>query len=300
MLKPLSEKTLRKKYDSLGLPEEATDLLHKYFLCFSNLYGMISVREAWELFREYEGLGLVHKSEFYEFSGIVQREIQPYKIVDLDEVYKDEENCSVGDRLIINDFLILSGYYKFRLVWDFDSVRRDDVPFYLPSKEELFQFTEDRFWKTPTAIKMKAFIENLTSDGKGRSYSDGPGWDMKDVDGNNVAGKYAKDIVMFTRFEQFDVEHENRQPRKQRLVAEYTKTVAEKIEHSIEKNIMCGDLYWGSAKTISYLIESMSNEYGVSMTMNQVQEFLNLYMELNNISNLWINWGWTPKKLGGF
>ena len=300
MLKPLSEKTLRKKYDNLGLPEEVTDLLHKYFLCFSNLYGMLSVREAWELFREYEGLGLVHKSEFYEFSEIAQRELQPYKIIDLDEIYKEEENCSAGDRYIITDFLILSGYYKFRVVWDLDSTRNDDVPFYLPPKEELFQFTEDRFWKTKIAIKMKSFVENLKSDGQCRSFTGGPLWDIKDVDGNSVTGKCAKDIVMFTRFEQYDVEHESRQLRKERLIAEYTRTVAEKIEHSIENNIMCGDLYWGPAKTISYLIESMSNEYGVTMTMDQAQEFLNLYMELNNTSNLWINWGWSPEKLGGF
>ena len=38
MLKPLSEKTLKRKYDEAGLSQDKIDLLHKYFNCFSNLY----------------------------------------------------------------------------------------------------------------------------------------------------------------------------------------------------------------------------------------------------------------------
>ena len=50
-MKPLSPKTLAKKYAELGLSQDKIDLLHDYFLCFSNLYGVISVEEAWNVFR---------------------------------------------------------------------------------------------------------------------------------------------------------------------------------------------------------------------------------------------------------
>ena len=37
-MKPLSPKSLEKKYAELGLSKAKNDLLHKYFLCFANLY----------------------------------------------------------------------------------------------------------------------------------------------------------------------------------------------------------------------------------------------------------------------
>lgn len=46
MLKPLSQKTLEKKYAELGISQSKIDLLRKYFLCFSNLYGVIPIRDA--------------------------------------------------------------------------------------------------------------------------------------------------------------------------------------------------------------------------------------------------------------
>lgn len=80
-MKPLSPKTLEKKYAELGLPQEKLSLLHKYYRCFANLYGVITVREAWDVFKHYEGLGLLHKKDFVAFSGVVQREAGlPYLI----------------------------------------------------------------------------------------------------------------------------------------------------------------------------------------------------------------------------
>ena len=79
-MKPLSPKSLEKKYAELGLPKAKTDLLHDYFLCFANLYGMLEVREAWNVFKHFEG-NKIRKKDFIAFSGIVQREPDlPYSI----------------------------------------------------------------------------------------------------------------------------------------------------------------------------------------------------------------------------
>ena len=72
-MKPLSPKSLEKKYAELGLPKAKTDLLHDYFLCFANLYGMLEVREAWNVFKHFEG-NKIRKKDFIAFSGIVQRD----------------------------------------------------------------------------------------------------------------------------------------------------------------------------------------------------------------------------------
>ena len=72
-MKPLSPKTLERKYADLGLSKAKIDLLRNYFLCFANLYGMLEVREAWDVFKHYEG-NKIRKKDFIAFSGIVQRE----------------------------------------------------------------------------------------------------------------------------------------------------------------------------------------------------------------------------------
>ncbi len=125
-MKPLSSKTLEKKYSELGLSKEKTDLLGEYFLCFSNLYGVISVRDAWDVFRHYEGVGSVHKRDFVFFSGIVQRESgHPYSILELKEVYSGETTTDPLDRLIVNNKLIRSGYGKFMLIYTTEELQSD-------------------------------------------------------------------------------------------------------------------------------------------------------------------------------
>lgn len=73
-MKPLSKKTLEKKYAELGLSEEQVTYLRGFFCCCANLYGQVSVREAWDVFKHYEGAKYMHRSVFYAFSGIVRRE----------------------------------------------------------------------------------------------------------------------------------------------------------------------------------------------------------------------------------
>ena len=118
-MKPLSSKTLEKKYAELGLSAEETDLLHKYFHCFANLYGVISVRDAWDVFRHYEGIGTIRRKDFATFSGIVQREAgHPYSILELKEAYCAEASDSPLDRLIVNNRLIGHGYGKYTLLYN--------------------------------------------------------------------------------------------------------------------------------------------------------------------------------------
>ena len=42
-------------------------LLHDYFLCFANLYGMLEVREAWNVFKHFEG-NKIRKKDFRGFT----------------------------------------------------------------------------------------------------------------------------------------------------------------------------------------------------------------------------------------
>ena len=116
MLKPLSQKTIEKKYAELGLAKSKIELLHNWFLCFSNLYGVISVKDAWRVFEHYEGYA-VRKKDFVALSGIVQREANlPYSVFELKEIYS-EENDDPLERMIVNNKLLLPGYNRFIYVY---------------------------------------------------------------------------------------------------------------------------------------------------------------------------------------
>ena len=105
-MKPLSPKTLERKYAELGLSKAKIDLLRNYFLCFANLYGILEVREAWDVFKHYEG-NKIRKKDFIAFSGIVQREPDlPFSVLELNEVFTDEPAGKPDMRLIVNNDLI--------------------------------------------------------------------------------------------------------------------------------------------------------------------------------------------------
>ena len=63
MKKPLSQKTIERMYNDFELKEETINLLHDYFLSFSNLYGIISIRDAWAVFMNYEKLNSILNSD---------------------------------------------------------------------------------------------------------------------------------------------------------------------------------------------------------------------------------------------
>lgn len=295
-MKPLSPKTLAKKYAELGLEQEKADLLRKYFLCFSNLYGEISVREAWDIFRHYEGLSEVHKRNFVAFSEIIRREDGlPYSIVELRDVYKGETSEDPLDRLIINNRLIGRGQRKYLFVhWVNDN--RMDKSYYLPEKKsELMEFTQDRFYETPAGKAMEQFIGNLKTCGK----TDHDKLELFTVCGQPAKGMKLKDILCYTYSEQFLIEDAKREAEKELLRRNYKTYASEKVLEFIRRDIQTGGYAADGSigelmKNAVFLLEA---ELGVKLSRKQFERFCFLYTELNNTSNLWCNCGWTPDAL---
>lgn len=298
MLKPLSEKTLEKKYAALGLPQDKIKLLHTYFLCFSNLYGIISVRDAWEIFKHYEGTA-VRKKDFTGFSGIVQREAgHPYAVYELKEIFKGEESSDPLERLIVNNKLVLSGYNRFIYVYATVD-RQDDKAYYLPDKQDFLRFTEDLFYLTPCGRDMRTFVENLKTSGISRDYNAKPIEEITDLKGACVKGRRLSECVFYTSSELFDIEYVKAEAKKQKLRDEYNKTAAEKILLRIQEYIMTGGILKNDspAQELQFLTHYLDEDFGVSLSMKQFERFSELFIRLNNSSNLWCNCGWSPEEL---
>ena len=300
MLKTLSPKTLEKKYAELGLPKEKNDLLHTFFTCCANLYGVISLRDAWNVFKHYEGT-YVHKKDFVAFSGIVQREAgHTYSVLELKEIYSGENTDDPLERMIVNNKLILSRYHRFILVYA--TVERQGVkPYYMPDKLTLLSFVEDRFYQTESGKKIKAFIDNLKSDGQQRDYMGNPTGTISDVNGLPVKGKKLSEFTIYTSSERYEIEQAKTEAKKQRLIDEYKIPSSEKILNRIFEYIMTGGVLRNEslADELQFLTKEMNVDFGIVLSIKQVRQFTELFVCLNNSSNLWLNCGWSPEDLSG-
>lgn len=297
-MKPLSPKTLEKKYALLGLPADKLSMLHAYFRCFANLYGLISLRDAWSVFRYYEGVA-VHKKDFAAFSGIVRREAGlPYSVYELRELYRDEESDDPMDRMIVNNDLVQPGYYRFSYVYVTDE-KQENKPYYLPDKQRFLSFTEDRFYLSAEGKAMAAFIKGLRTGGVMRNYEGSPTGALLDIRGEPASGKKLSDFVFCTQNEQFDIEYHKSERKKQALREEYAVAAADKLLDRIRMYIMTGGLLENSsaAKEIDILIDELRTMYDVQLTEKQFYRFCELFAALNNRSNLWLNCGWAPNEL---
>ena len=299
-MKSLSPKTLEKKYAELGLSQEKLDLLHDYFLCFSNLYGVISVGEAWNTFKHYEGINQLHKKDFIAFSGIVQREPgHPYTVLELKEVYTEETTEDPAERLIVNNRLIGSGYGKYTLLYNTVD-RQQDKPYYLPAERSSFLANvEDRFFLSPDGKQMVRFLGKLKTDGRYRDFNGKPRGDILDLDGNPVAGKCLSDFICYTQDEQSDIDYFKSDAKKEKLRQKYRTTALDKVLCYIFRNIQTGGVLPNEspAESMQFLTEFLSRDLGVLLTRAQTERFCELYIALNNHSHLWQNCGWRPDEL---
>lgn len=299
MKKPLSEKTLDKKYAELGLSKEKTDLLHTYFLCCSNLYGLVQLRDVWEIFLNYEKAGTVRRKDFLAFSEIAAREEQPYVILECNEVFSASTDCGALDRLLINRKLIGNGYYRFN---DIIMLNEEQIEFalYCPeTREEFFSYTEDRFWLTAEGAAMEQFLRTLKTTGQCliRKYPEPVTAPIKDLDGNPVRGKKLGDFRFYTRSETGDIDYEKREARKEQLRTRYAVTALEKVKHLIWYEIQNIRRWEPDEERIGFVLRLLDEDFGVSMTKKQTEAFLRLYCELNNHSVLWCRSGWSPDRL---
>ena len=299
-MKTLSQKTLEKEYAELGLPRETLDLLHDYFLCFSNFYGVISVRDAWNVFKNYEGINLLHKKDFAAFSGIVRREPgHPYSVLELKEVYTDETTEDPLERLIVNNRLIGDGYGKYSLLYNTVD-RQQEKPYYLPADKSSFLANiEDRFYLSPDGKQMVRFLGKLKTDGKYKDYDGVPRGDLLDLDGNTVAGKCLSDFLFYTYDEQSDIDYFKSEAKKERLRLKYRTTALDKILNRIFINIQTGGHLpvESPANKLMFLADYLNHDLGAVLTKAQLERFIRLYMDLNNHSHLWLNCGWRPDEM---
>ena len=298
-MKALAPKTLEKMYADLGLSREKVDLLHTYYRCFANLYGVIFVKDAWNVFRHYEGFH-VRKKDFVAFSGIVQREPGlPYSVFELKEIYRNETSIDPAERIIVDNRMLEYGYYRFINVYQ-TFKRQAGKPYFLPDDRASFVLhAEDQFFLTPEGQAIVRFLSKLKTRGSTKSRYNKPTGELKDMTGHPVAGKRLGEFICYTPYELFDIGDCKNEARKEKLRQKYRTTALNKALDMVFDSTQMGG-FLGDATPVELferVVAYMSEQLGVSLSPAQTEQFLQLFIELNNGSHLWRNAGWKPVDL---
>ena len=282
--KPLSEKSLKRLYTQASLSTEACDFLHSLFAACTNLYGAIALRDVWSIYQELKrDAPRIHKRDLIAFSAIVRREVQPYRVYEIEELYTEEPHNDL-DRHIVSKELIGAGYGK---MFSFYALMEElsDQPYCVP----------DNFlsYAVPSATaeenSLSDFIGNLKSTAKECAPK------QRKPYPNENRGKKLREFSFLNLNEQFNLEYYKKVPATHSaLLEEYSGTEAEKIMRSYRLTENVG--YLRTTDMIQDVLTELS-EAGVRLTEAQHSTLMRLMMQYHNGSRLWCLRGWTPNEL---
>ena len=282
--KPLSEKSLERLYTQAGLSTEACDFLHSLFAACANLYGAIALRDVWSVYQELKsGAPRIHRRDLIAFSTIVRREVQPYRVYEIEELYTEEPHNDL-DRHIVSKELIGAGYgkmFSFYALMDELGNQPYCVPEYFLSYAVSSASAEESV--------LSNFIGNLKSTAKECAPK------QRKTYPNENRGKKLSEFSFLNLNEQFNLEYYKKVPATySALLEEYSGTEAEKIMRSYRRTENIG--YLRTTDMIQNVLIELC-EVGVRLTETQHSTLMRLMMQYHNGSRLWCLRGWTPNEL---
>ena len=282
--KPLSEKSLNRLYMQAGLSTEACDFLHSLFAACANLYGAIALRDVWSVYQELKsGAPRIHRRDLIAFSAIVRREVQPYRVYEIEELYTEEPHNDL-DRHIVSKELIGAGYGK---MFSFYALMDElgDQPYCVP---EYFLS-----YAVPSASAEESVLSNFIGNLKSTARECAPR--QRKTYPNENRGKKLSEFSFLNLDEQFNLEYYKKvSATHSALLEEYSGTEAEKIMRSYRRTENIG--YLRTTDMIQNVLIELC-EVGVRLTEKQQDTLMQLIVQYHNGSRLWCTCGWKPDEL---
>lgn len=136
------ESTLKRMYSKLNLEESQIELLRQYFDAFSNLYGIITMRKAFEIIDK-QNHGNISEEDFLAFAEIARHENHYYYILSMDELYTDEPPSEPMERELVDESLFVCGFDDYYNM----SEGHMGKEYYVPSKAELLKYAEESYYE---------------------------------------------------------------------------------------------------------------------------------------------------------
>ena len=293
--KPLTEKTLSKKYEEAGITVKQRLFLIPFLSACANLYGVITAEEAWDVYRELSAkteTPRLHRRDMYAAIGILRRETVPFFVFEAEEVFEDEER-SDKYRVIAAQELISEGYGKFSNMYRVMDAA-EGKPFYVPA-----DFL--KYAKMPESKYERELLDML---GRLKStlaeYEDR--WGQTHL--CQYTGKRLKEFSYVSSGADFELR------RLRGEVDGYKGNVKKAVEYEAELNSITAAQYLVNSlkrrSSIGYVSTTKSLEcffddltaMGVSFSGDkQVNAILRVVNDMRNNQHLWCNHGWTPHEL---
>lgn len=294
--KPLSQKTLDRMYKESGLSDEKIEFLRKLFDGAAALYGIISLKELWEVYREYAGKVAtlrIHRKDITAFSSIARREIHDYYVYEIDELYKEEPRILEERIIVYREIMDIVNKQVFYVVEN----ETYNKPFYVP--ENLLELKGHVV--SEEEKELIHFIENLRADSPVLVDR----WKKNLSRPSPHQGKKLKDIHCLTYYDQLFLNSitsgsENGLSKYQeRQLKEFwdrkSGTTAENIFAFLRICVFTGWL--PLTRLIPMVIDDLE-DVGVNLNDKESEKLLSLITKFNNRSHLYTNRGWTPDELG--
>lgn len=293
--KPLSEKSLQKKYAELNLDNEKIDFLKKFILAGTNLYGRISIRDIWEVYKELAEITSVPKikrTDIIRISEILRREELPYFVYEVDELYCEESRENL-EREFVSKYLVERGMGKFRWYY-YVAEAQSCHNYYVP--DNLLSISQMPI--TEQEQSLLEFIGKLKVNAK--EYKTRYGKTLKCPD---RMGETLDSFSFMNAMEKFEYQYakgkiqgvKGNPKEAQRLLDENnSKNEAEKIIDQIKWYGNIGHV--SPTEIIQYTLEELG-ETGVELTEKQLEKLTQGIMNLHNYSHLMCIGGWRPVDL---
>ena len=283
--KPLSERTLERRYAESGLSAEQRAYLHLFFSACSNLYGAIHLRDVWEVYKQIKDeKPRFHRKDLIAFASVVQREEQPYYVLDEDELYVDGL-ADASERYIVNRQLVGKGAARFYMVYELlknQGNRPYNVPENFISNSIVIPSSEE--------LRLLDFIGNLKV-----SRDEVERWGI--MQKCEEKGRMLCEIETLSQYESFIIDYEKRPSFKEHFRQLFSGTKAERLLRRLKLRINVGSPSF--TDTIRFLFEEI-DETGVALSEKEDNILLGLIQDFNNNSRLWHNCGWAPRELSEY
>lgn len=155
---PIPESYTRRKlntlYREIPLKDTTSRTLRKYFNAMANLYGVITLRDAYGIISS-QSPKLVTEAEFLAFAEIARHECENYFILGDDEIYEKGNLKSPFEREIIDTMLFHEDAEQY-----FQTKKsQQGKPRYVPDKQQLLCYNDGLYCEeTPAFAALKDFL----------------------------------------------------------------------------------------------------------------------------------------------
>lgn len=293
--KPLSQKSIDRLYSEANLNENQIRFIRSFATACANLYGAIFADDAWKIYLELskkKETVRLHRGDMYAALGILRREVLPFYVFEIDEVYSGE-NREDKFRLIASRELVGTGQRRFSELYSVMEASADK-PYYVPN-----DFLD---YVVIPQSKYERELLNVLENLKCTASEHETRWGT--VRPCKYKGKHLKDFSYIGDYEEFELQRLRGEidgyKGDDKKAADFEKKInsinaAQYLVNEIKRFNTVGDL--SPSEIIQYFIDDLT-EMGVEPSVKKVNEIMNAVMNMSNNQHLWCLRGWTPIELG--